>query len=568
MRTKKILCLILILCMTIGLSACGSPGTQTTPDEASANSEPLESPSSEPDIQDGQSTSTEQNEQDGQNVSEERDVSDASLSQGQNAEGVVQTAAGLVQGTNDNGIYRFLGVPYAQAQERFRPASDVTPWDGIFDASEYGSISPQISFFGGGDDGQDNNCQNLNIWTPALNYGAKRPVMVWFHGGGMTSGSANETQTDGQNLAASEDLVVVTVNHRLGILGFLDLSAYGEEYAESGNVGVLDMIASLQWIQDNIEAFGGDPDNVTVFGQSGGGAKVLALMTSPNAKGLFHKAVNESGATDTLGPVFAEQDISSRITELTLELLGITRENLSELETVDFTELNQAGTQALAQAAEEFQIPSPLGGGYAFEWMPVVDGSIIPSHPVLENGFAEAGYDIPLLIGTNLNEWNFSFNTNTNLDEEQTLEQLRETYGDQAEAILEAFHAAYPDAADVNALYVDTMLRNPIRKITAHKADQGGADVYSYVMTYGAPNAVHGAEIPLVFKNDDSEMAKTMSAVWAQFARTGNPTVSGIPDWEPYTRDGGAVMILDSTSALSHNHDTQLLELLTPGYEY
>ena len=239
---------------------------------------------------------------------------------------IVATTAGQVRGTEIDGVYQFLGVPYAEAKERFLPAEAVTPWEGVLNADAWGAISPQTSFFGGSSDGQDNNCQNLNLWTTGTDAAEKRPVMVWFHGGGMTSGSANGDGTSGANLAKAENVVVVTVNHRLGVLGYLDLSAYGEQYAQSGNAGVLDMVASLQWIHDNIAAFGGDPDNVTAFGQSGGGAKVLALMTTPYAKGLIHKGINESGATDTLGPVFATKEMNARVAELTLETLNITEE--------------------------------------------------------------------------------------------------------------------------------------------------------------------------------------------------------------------------------------------------
>ena len=484
---------------------------------------------------------------------------------------IVTTTAGQVRGTENDGVYQFLGISYAEAKERFVPAEAVTPWEGVRDADNWGNISPQASFFGGGSDGQDNNCQNLNLWTSGTGGAEKRPVLVWFHGGGMTSGSANGDGTSGANLAKAENVVVVTVNHRLGVLGYLDLSAYGEQYAQSGNVGVLDMVASLQWIHDNIAAFGGDPDNVTVFGQSGGGAKVLALMTTPYATGLLHKGINESGATDTLGPVFATKEMNARVAELTLEALHITAENLSDLESVDFAALNEAGTQALAQVAEEFQIESPFGGSYSFEWMPEVDGDVIPSNPVLDDGFAENAFDIPFLIGSNLNEWQFAMNVDTAMDEDAVLTQLRERYGDNAEAVLAAFQEAYPGVAIVNALYVDAMLRPPILKITAHKADQGGAPVYSYIMTYGAPGAVHGAEIPLVFRTstpENEEMSHIMSAIWAQFARTGNPTIDGLPQWEPYTRADGAAMILDTESHLAYHHDAALLALLKADYVY
>lgn len=229
---------------------------------------------------------------------------------------VATTTAGLVKGAIDDGIYVYLGMPYAEAKERFVRAEALEPWDGVREYTEYGAISLQSSFMGmGGTDNQDNNCQNLNLWTPELNDGGKRPVMVWLHGGGFSSGSANEASTNGKNLAKEEDVVVVTVNHRLGAAGYLNLSAFDEKYKDSANVGMWDVIDALTWIQDNIEYFGGDPDNVTIFGQSGGGAKVLTLMSTPYAKGLFHKGINQSGATETVGPKLTPEEVSLRITE-------------------------------------------------------------------------------------------------------------------------------------------------------------------------------------------------------------------------------------------------------------
>ena len=481
---------------------------------------------------------------------------------------VVQTTGGQVSGTLEDNVYTFLGVPYATAPERFA-APEEASWDGVLEATAYGNISPQQSFFGGSE-GQDNDCLNLNIWTGGLSDGEKRPVMVWYHGGGMTSGSANGEQTDGTNLAAQEDVVVVTVNHRLGALAYLDLSAYGEKYARSGNVGVLDMVSSLEWIHENIDAFGGDPDNITIFGQSGGGAKVLALMTTPYAEGLFHKAINQSGATDTLGPVFATEEMAERVSELTLETLGITVENIEDIQEVPFEELNNAGTAALQTVADEYEILSPFGDTFSFEWMPYVDGDIIPSNPVTETGFAASGKDIPLLIGSNLNEWNFMMN-DAGGSEETVLAGLKNMYGEQGEAVLEAFEEAYPGVDVVNAQLVDTMLRAPLLKIAAHKADQNGAPVYSYIMTYGAPQAFHGAEIPLIFDNttpENEEMAQIMRGIWAQFARTGNPGIEGMPEWEPYTRESGAAMILDLESHIGYHHDRELLDLIKPGYTY
>lgn len=477
------------------------------------------------------------------------------------ADGVVRTTAGLVQGTDEDGIYRYLGIPYAQATERFVPAEDVEPWDGVFVADTYGAMSPQgsISGVGGSGDqsGTDNNCQNLNIWTPGINDGEKRPVMVWLHGGGFSTGSANEAQYDGENLSRSGDVVVVSVNHRLNVFGHLDLSAYGDKYEYSENVGITDIVDALEWVQDNIEAFGGDPDNVTVFGQSGGGAKVLALMTSPYAEGLFDKGIVQSGATETMGVRFNTQESSTALTGNILDILGITAENIEDIQTVPADELQAAAQQALQQTGEELQIPAALGGGYSMDWEPVVDGDFLPTDPVTGDSFAEAGRDIPLLIGSNLNEWSGFFAS----------EPIEQT-----EAQTEALRAAYPNKPDLTADQVDsTTIRLPLLKIMSHKANQGGAPVYAYMFTYG--NSYHTAEIPYVFNNVDGSaeqqaLAAQISAAWVNFARTGTPGADGLPAWEPYTRESGATMILDTEPALVYHHDQALMQLLAPDYEY
>lgn len=470
-----------------------------------------------------------------------------------NAPGVVKTTAGLMRGTEQNGVLRYLGVPYAQAAERFVPAGEVEPWEGVRLMDSYGNISPQGSLFGmgsGGDQpGTDNNCQNLNIWTPGTD-SEKRPVMVWLHGGGFSTGSGNEQGYDGANLSRSGDVVVVTVNHRLNLFGHLDLSEYGEKYKYSGNVGVMDIIAALEWVRDNIEAFGGDPDNVTVFGQSGGGAKVLALMTSPYAKGLFHKGIVQSGATETMGVTFTSKEASASLTARILENLGITADNIEDIQNVSAARLQEAANAALQATAEEYQIPAALGEGYSMEWGPVVEGDFLPTNPVTEDSFAEMGKDIPLLIGSTLNEWNFF-----------------PGQGEQpAPEVEAAVREAYPNKPELNPSQVDSLIRLPMLKIMSHKADQGGASVYAYI--FARNNSFHGAEIPFVFRNTEDALAEQVSQVWVNFARTGVPSAEGMPAWEPYTREGGATMLLDDTPELVHHHDRALMELLAPDYEY
>lgn len=476
---------------------------------------------------------------------------------------VVQTGKGSIRGSLEGGIYQYLGVPYAKASERFVPADELESWDGILDATECGPMSPQSGMLGmsaGSQEGTDNNCQNLNIWTPGIGDGQKRAVMVWLHGGGFSTGSANSEQYNGENLSRKGDVVVVSINHRLGVSGFLDLSAYGEKYRYSANAGIMDIQMALAWIQDNIEYFGGNPENVTIFGQSGGGAKALSMMTSPYAKGLFHRGIVQSGATETMGVTFTSQEASTYLTERILKRLGVTGERIEELQDIDLKQLEDASQKALQETAEKFQIPAPLDSGYAMEWGPVIDGDYMPQNPVTEDSFAENGKDVELLIGSNLNEWTGMMGSS---QEDLTPEEIQ------------AFEDAYPNEDPDNANMVDTLIRLPMLKIMSHKAAQGGADVYAYVFAWNESRmgAYHGAEIPFVFADTQGNeaqqrLADQISEAWINFAKTGTPSAEGLPVWEPYTKDSGATMILDTDSVMAYHHDKELMELLEPDYEY
>ncbi|MGM9580438.1 MAG: carboxylesterase/lipase family protein [Anaerovibrio sp.] len=517
----------------------------------------------------------------------------------------VTTEAGKLQGYINRGIYTYHGVPYAEATERFTPAKPVKHWDGIRLAFDYGAISPQAESEFPNTTWEeparrfkmDNNCQNLNIWTPGIMDNQKRPVMIWLHGGGFESGSSAETPIyDGGNLSRYGDVVVVSINHRLNSLGHLDLSAYNEKYKYSANVGIYDVIQGLQWIQKNIRQFGGNPDNVTIFGESGGGAKVLTLMASPYAKNLFHKGIVESGAVETMGPYLNSRETSRRVTELTLQKLGVPPDDIEKLQTIPYNELRKASAEALQQTGDEFKIPRALGTGFGMSWEPVVDGDFLPTNPVTGNSFAAAGRNIPLLIGSNLTEWtNFAeivnmqdtqFSNKHTWSDDQINQKLNEAYGNKADAIVAAFQKAYPDKTKTDALYIDTIIRLPLLKIMSHKADQGGAPVYSYLFSWDYPmmNGVymsfHTAEIPFVFHNIDKaenrigaspsakKLEQLMSETWINFARTGKPGAAGLPSWEPYTRTNGAVMLFDHQSRLVYHHDKELMALLAPEYQY
>ena len=508
--------------------------------------------------------------------------------------GIVQTESGALQGGVSNGIYTYFGVPYAEAKERFVPAEKVNPWSGVRNATEYGPISLQSSVTGFPvpDVPMDNNCQNLNIWTPGID-GKKRAVMVWLHGGGFSNGSAQEVPAyNGENLSRKGDVVVVSVNHRLNVMGFLDLSTFGEKYKYSANVGMMDIVDSLEWIQKNIESFGGDPENVTVFGESGGGAKILALLTTPYAKGLFHKSIIESGASESIGVNFTPVEPSRRLGEISLRNLGITAEDVEAIQSVPYEQLIEATQKAKVEAAEEFGIINDFSGQVIMDWEPVVEGDFLASSPVTPDSFATAGKDIPMLIGSNLNEWT-SMNLLLGEDRGKTFsdseieERLENLYGDKKDQVVEEFLKAYPSKSRLDALYIDIYFRLPMLKIMTHKADLKGAPVYAYVYTYESPLAVHTAEIPYVFNNPDAEppisaggtkteaekqadaeIAETMSSAWISFAKTGTPSASSLPVWEAYTRSNGATMILDTENSLVYGHDRNLMKILSPDYQW
>lgn len=513
----------------------------------------------------------------------------------QAADSVVRTSHGPVQGLIEDGVLTFRGIPYAKAP-RFMPPMAPAAWSKPLPATQYGPICPQTAqnpFPGVAPQlPQSEDCQNLNVWAPARKTGRNRAVMVWLHGGGFYAGSSMEALSyEGKNLSKTGDVVVVSVNHRLNALGFLDLSAQGDAYKHSANVGMMDLVASLQWVQRNIARFGGDPANVTLFGESGGGAKVLTLMATPAARGLFQKAIVQSGAVEQMGMNLTAPATGRRVAELTMQQLDIGPGDVARLQAVPYPQLVEATGKALKQTAEEQKLPAVLGAGYGLDWTPTMDGDYIPVQPVGKT-FAAQSKAIPLLIGTNLNEWTTignllnrdqirSDNKNT-WSAEQVATKLKERFGDKAEAVTQAFGRAYPDKKPVDALFVDTFLRVPALKTAGLKADQQGAPVYTYVFSWETPAlggvgmAYHTAEIPFVFNNiaitqaltgqgqEAYTLAQRMSGAWVQFAKTGNPNGPGLPKWTPYTRNSGATMVFDNTVQVRRHHDRELLKLLVP----
>ncbi|RGE49367.1 hypothetical protein MHD_00760 [Mannheimia granulomatis] len=513
---------------------------------------------------------------------------------------VVQSTQGKIQGYIQDGIVTYKGIPYATA-ERFMPPQKVAKWDDTRLALKYGNICPQLSqnpmntpLFSGGSFTQSEDCQNLNIWTPALD-NKKRAVMVWIHGGGFQAGSSMESDTyHGENLARSQDVVVVSVNHRLNAMGFLDLSAYGEAYQQSGNVGMLDLVAALQWVKENIAQFGGDPNKVTIFGESGGGAKSLVLMAMPSAQGLFHKAIVQSGAVERSGMTLTTSEESRLVAKHTLKNLGLSEKEVDKLRTLPYNELEAASRKALQQTADELKIPAVLGKNYGMLWTPVMDSKIVPSQPVGE-AYPSIAQHIPLLIGSNLTEW-MSFplqldlaktqrdNRNTWTEAEKQ-QKLTARFGAKTAEIIDAFKQAYPNRNIADALYVDTFLRVPALKTARLKAAQP-APVYNYLFTWdtplfgGVPMSYHTAEIPFVMNAIDKaqhttgggeqakKLAQTKSTAWANFAKTGNPNGGDLPQWDAYTPQNGATMIFDNDVKQVHHHDDKLLKLLAPNGKF
>ena len=443
----------------------------------------------------------------------------------------VETVSGPVAGYIDDGVFIYKGIPYARA-ERFQPAVDPDPWKEVRPSRAYGPTAPagpragwwsdDHAFTMHWDDGfHDEDCLRGNVWTAGINDGGKRPVMVWLHGGGFREGSGQELISyDGTNLARDHGVVVVSLNHRLNVLGFLDLSAYGAKYAHSGNLGMLDIVKALEWVRDNIARFGGDPANVTIFGQSGGGGKVSTLMAMPSAKGLFSKAIVESGSITNL----LTHKYSRRVGAATVANLGLNPSRIGDIATVPYDRLLAAYDAALRTVCEEARqdgaFPSNFLDALLFGQVPVVDGEIIPAQPSTPEALA-LSKDVPVIIGT-------------------------------------VYHEFTRDRED-------PFFKPLALKQAADRTAAGCAPVYFYQFTWespvldGALGSTHCIEIPFVFDNvllhrtftgggaEAVELGHRISRLWTSFARTGKPSAEGIPAWKPWP----AVMKLDTVSELA-----------------
>jgi len=508
---------------------------------------------------------------------------------------IAETATGKVRGYIRNGIYTYKGIPYGETtagRVRFQPAQKAKPWTGVRSSMQYGRVCPQglrgswnndeESWLFCYDDGvQGEDCLRVNLWTPGINDHKKRPVMVWLHGGGFVSGSSQEHRSyDGERLSRRGDVVVVSLNHRLGPLGYLNLAAYGEKYASSAHLGMLDIIVALEWVRDNIANFGGDPGNVTIFGQSGGGGKVGTLMAMPAAQGLFHRAIVQSGSF--LRAVLPER--SAILTKAMLDELNLSPSQLGQLQDVPLQKLIEAGDAALLKTHPHgplvwSRVADQLG------WGPVVDGKLLPQHPFDPTAPAISA-QVPMLIGTTLNEFTTSLNhpENEAMTEAEVSKRLDAMYGNNPEHIIEVFRASHPGAKpfDIFSLAMTAQVRQGAVIQAGLKTVQG-TPAFLYWFTWktsvldGRPRSIHCCDLPFCFDNTDRNenltgggpgpraLAANVSEAWIHFARSGNPNHSGLPNWPAFSAESCPTMMFDTQCKLRYNPDNEERQAIQTG---
>ena len=488
---------------------------------------------------------------------------------------IVETKTGKIRGLENEGIKVFKGITYGGPTDgvrRFMPPTAAEPWSGIRDALSYGpramqednafAMPPQIlKLFGERElEPMSENCLVLNVWSPAVNDRVKRPVMFWCHGGAFISGSGSAPWYDGTTLCRKGDVVVVTINHRLGAFGYLHLEdLLGAEFASSGGAGMLDIVAALEWVRDNIATFGGDPGNVTIFGESGGGAKVSVLMAMPAAHGLFHRAIIQSGPAVQMA---SREDASETAKQLIAEL-GLGQSQAAKLRDLPAQRLADAQAAVLRKVSMmSFSNRRRVG------FNPVVDGKHLPSDPFAP--FApQISAHVPLIIGTNKDEMTLFFALAPwidKLDEPTLRERLRAFVGDKGAGILESYRRARPNDSRrelVLAIATDHAMRIPSLVTAERKVAQKAAPVFVYLFTWETPvldgllKSPHALEIPFVFDTVKTSsltgdaptrfaLAEKMSRTWISFARHGNPNNDSIPEWPSYSEERRATMIFDN----------------------
>jgi para-nitrobenzyl esterase len=487
---------------------------------------------------------------------------------------VAETSFGNIRGIDDNGIKTFKGIPYGASTagaNRFMAPADPVAWTGVRDALEYGHSAPQrdpaapppaagaLTISGANLPAEGEDCLVLNVWTPAVNDGRKRPVMFWCHGGGFATGSGSSPDNDGTNLARRGDVVVVTINHRLNVLGFANFSEFSTDFAASGDVGMMDIVQALKWVRTNIAHFGGDPNTVMIFGQSGGGRKVETLLAMPSAKGLFNRATIESGAAIQV----TSRDAAIKNAERLLAKLGISKTDVRQVQKLPLETIMAA---YFAVVRESPLVDQSIGG-----FAPTVDGTILPQHPFHPNA-SPVSAEVPVMIGCTRTEMTL-FSTNDaaafSLDEAGLRSRVKDLLGDQSQPMIDLYRKLNHDASPSDLFFLiasDYRYGAPTMKVAERRAALGKGLVYLYYFTWETPvqggrlKSPHTMEIPFAFDNvkisarmtgggpEAMALADKVSDAWIAFARTGNPNTPKLPRWPVFTAKDRATMVINNSS--------------------